>query len=93
MTTTTEGVCAVCGCYVPAHGGAVEWVAEITHEQEKELRAGGTITPNKIEKRIVHRVCQDGTARVFSLTKAGGGHQIRNTNGRCENAPCCGCCD
>ena len=32
------------------------------------------------------------SARVVTTRFAGGGTSYRNSRGRCEDAPCCGCC-
>jgi len=42
----------------------------------------------------MHLICRaQGTAGVSSIQFAPGTIQTENNNGRCEDAPCCGCCD
>ena len=39
----------------------------------------------------VHLACEGGTPGVIDI-QIGGNHYTRNARGRCEDAPCCGCC-
>jgi hypothetical protein len=42
---------------------------------------------------VAHLACEDRKeARVHTLTFSSGESMIQNVNGRCEDAPCCGCC-
>ncbi len=53
---------------------------------------GGSLT--KINGRWVvrHLDCSsEGRPKVMTIG-IGGNTYIRNTSGRCEDAPCCGCC-
>jgi hypothetical protein len=42
-------------------------------------------------RRTVHDRCADNKADAILLSS--GVRIWRNRNGRCEDAPCCGCCD
>ena len=52
---------------------------------------GGTL--RKVGRRWVveHLSCEDGKNAVFEV-RIGGNSFTRNRSGRCEDAPCCGCC-
>lgn len=41
--------------------------------------------------QVTHLACKEGAPSVMSVS-FGGKSFIRNTRGRCEDAPCCGCC-
>lgn len=77
MTNRYAARCDVCGCRVPARGG------NIIRRPE-----GGW--------RITHLACLDETgnekANAVVDIVIGGRHYTRNARGRCEDAPCCGCC-
>jgi hypothetical protein len=69
--------CTVCGATVPANGGA--------------LRRRGRAW------LVTHTVCADDSATGISgavtVTRFNsGGSNWQNSRGRCEDAPCCGCC-
>ena len=40
---------------------------------------------------VYHLTCRDGEASVMTI-RTSGGTFIRNSRGRCEDSPCCGCC-
>ena len=39
-----------------------------------------------------HLACENGTPRVTTFRLGSGATVTQNVNGRCEDAPCCGCC-
>ena len=41
---------------------------------------------------VAHLECHDSEAPRVATFNIGGQEFIRNTAGRCEDAPCCGCC-
>jgi hypothetical protein len=41
--------------------------------------------------RVTHLACDNGKPGVFEV-RIGGNSFTRNRSGRCEDAPCCGCC-
>ena len=41
--------------------------------------------------KVTHLACADGIAQVDTFN-FGGKEYTRNKRGRCEDAPCCGCC-
>ena len=46
-----------------------------------------------VDKAPVSERRGTGSARRISVTRfAGGAQSYRNSRGRCEDAPCCGCC-
>lgn len=51
---------------------------------------GGNLTKNGRTWEVRHLACEDGPS-VISI-RTSGGDFIRNARGRCEDAPCCGCC-
>jgi hypothetical protein len=69
--------CAVCGATVPAHGG--------TLTRFRGGRGGYLVT---------HLTCEaSGAPMVDVFTFNSGATMRQNRNGRCIDAPCCGCCD
>lgn len=54
---------------------------------------GGTLTRRGRGWRVTHLACADGTPAVMSVTLNSGVTITRNARGRCEDAPCCGCCN
>lgn len=40
----------------------------------------------------VHLACESGQPGVVSYTFSSGETVTQNRDGRCEDAPCCGCC-
>jgi len=84
MTTTTAprtnryaATCAACDARVPANGGVL-------------AKAGRAWT-------VRHLACVDAKAsdapRVVEFySPSSGWRGTRNVRGRCEDAPCCGCC-
>ena len=41
---------------------------------------------------VYHLACRDGAAQVYEVRTSSGWTGTRNVRGRCEDAPCCGCC-
>ncbi len=76
MVNRYAGTCIECGSTVPANGGTVK--REGSKWYVRHLVCDGDPSP-------------DGTPRVIE-TRTSGGTFIRNARGRCEDAPCCGCC-
>jgi len=58
------------------------------------IRPGDTITFTAARKAVlVQRMHNDDTSDVFVFSGEDGSRAFyRNKNGRCEDAPCCGCC-
>lgn len=48
---------------------------------------GGKLEHRRGRWEVRHLSCADGQPRVVQL-----GDATQNINGRCEDAPCCGCC-
>ena len=94
MTAKYPGKCAACGgaiergetinFYGRGHAEHAECGAE-RGEHDEDAAAGfepGTLANDR-------RSARNG----ISVTRfAGGGVSYRNSRGRCEDAPCCGCC-
>lgn len=81
-TNKYKGRCGECGLTVPARGGRLErragsWVVHHLACAEAENNRQGPLS-----KR---------SPAVMSIV-IGGNHYIRNSRGRCIDAPCCGCC-
>lgn len=56
---------------------------------------GGKLYPsleNPGRLDLVHLACSGGTPEVITVAFPGGDVMTQNKNGRCEDAPCCGCC-
>ena len=71
-----RGDCEECKAFVPAKGGTLYRLAGGRHV-------------------VYHLACkklgEGAEARVMTV-RTSGGTFIRNSAGRCEDAPCCGCC-
>lgn len=53
---------------------------------------GGNLVREGRKWLVFHLACRDaGAPQVNSITTSGGTF-YRNVRGRCEDAPCCGCC-
>lgn len=65
-----------------------------------DAKAQGWIFPAELAARARDIVASAGPSRPRSTRRygstytryAGGGESYQNRNGRCEDAPCCGCC-
>ena len=54
---------------------------------------GGNLVKKGRNWMPVHLACQEsGKAEVVTFTFSSGQTMTRNSRGRCEDAPCCGCC-
>ena len=77
MTNKYRGICKVCKCNVPAGSG--------TAKKESRFNRFWTILCSEHSenpKRISDTFYFPSTDTTL----------YRNKNGRCEDAPCCGCC-
>lgn len=57
--------------------------------------SGATILPGDLIKMVARRavlVQRNPGSDRSDLIRIGGREFIRNARGRCEDAPCCGCC-
>lgn len=54
------------------------------------IRRGMTITWDRTRKRAYHPDCE--ASGIDYTIFASGDVSFRNRRGRCEDAPCCGCC-
>lgn len=79
-----QATCVICGLPVPALGG-VEW--DCPAETERDMG-------EPFELRTAHLSCRvTGRPEVVAVRNfAGEVVGIVNRTGRCEDAPCCGCC-
>lgn len=70
------GQCFLCGGHVPAKGGLLHRVS------------------GRRARVPVHLSCADAGAPTVIEFRTGDGRLIGHQNraGRCEDAPCCGCC-
>lgn len=80
MSNKYAGTCSRCGTYVPSRGGQLN-------------RVGGrwaiTCADCASEDPVAF---SRGDATSYGVVFSSGERYIRNRNGRCEDAPCCGCC-
>ena len=54
---------------------------------------GGTVRKAGRRWKVAHLACAEGKEpRVITFRFSSGETAIRNARGRCEDAPCCGCC-
>jgi len=42
--------------------------------------------------QVAHLACADEDAPAVTVVQTSGGTFYQNRRGRCEDAPCCGCC-
>ena len=51
-------------------------------------------TARRVGRRwlVTHLACADGSPSVYEVRTGSGWSGTRNIKGRCEDAPCCGCC-
>lgn len=55
--------------------------------------SGGQVTRRGRRWTVAHLACaKAGREQVHTVRFASGETFIRNVQGRCEDAPCCGCC-
>jgi hypothetical protein len=57
-------------------------VPDVNAETARQLVSGSSPVKNRYEDRYVSNIYQVGNTELF-----------RNKKGRCEDAPCCGCCN
>jgi hypothetical protein len=57
-------------------------------------RGGALLEGPRRSWQVFHLTCADGAPgpRVVETRSGNGQTFIRNARGRCEDAPCCGCC-
>ncbi len=53
---------------------------------------GGSLTKQGRRWVVRHLACEDGQPAVIEVRFSSGATMIQNRRGRCEDAPCCGCC-
>ena len=72
------GSCPYCQVYVAANAGTLV-------KRGFRGRKGGQWAP-------AHLACVSGDSAQVSTLVIGGNVYTQNSRGRCEDAPCCGCC-
>lgn len=102
MTAKYNGTCKACGCeilrgdlinfhgrghaeHADCHGGARTAEEREAAEEAEEIAAGlepGTLAADRRAARNGSRVTRFASGAVH----------YQNSRGRCEDAPCCGCC-
>jgi len=56
-------------------------------------RNAGTLLRIGSAWAVAHLACaESGQPQVYTVRTSSGWTGTRNTRGRCEDAPCCGCC-
>jgi hypothetical protein len=53
---------------------------------------GGRLTKGRRGWEVRHPACEGGASSVVQFRFSSGATMTRNRRGRCEDAPCCGCC-
>lgn len=53
---------------------------------------GGVLKHTKRGWQVRHIACESGKTSVIEVTMSSGAKMRKNVNGRCIDAPCCGCC-
>ena len=58
------------------------------------IRRGETINYDRSRRSAYHPACtsDDPDKQSYAVTFSSGETFYRNVRGRCEDAPCCGCC-
>jgi hypothetical protein len=94
MTSTTSNTVLITGNTYPVRRSLAElggkwnasqkgWEVPAEKEQEaKELVFNGAIRKSRFNENYVSNIFQVGRTELY-----------RNKKGRCEDAPCCGCCN
>jgi hypothetical protein len=92
------GTCEICSARVPAKGGVLRQprpgrftVRHLVCDRYPDgvvpaHWVGSPVSGHWEEARVIR-------PQVVATTFASGATVIRNARGRCEDAPCCGCCD
>src|ERR1700752_3860919 len=104
MNLRFAGACKVCGSRIAA-GELAYWdsVARTVTCHAIDCADADGLTTNKhltgpwdtrtdLRERADHRIGEAGPARVIGPWFNSGSVVYRNSRGRCEDAPCCGCC-
>lgn len=82
--------CAGCGCRVPANTGTLSRARSAwnVHCPDCVDRCGDAPS-----ERVADALAWSaGNAVSYGIAFSTGSRFIRNRRGRCEDAPCCGCC-
>ena len=53
---------------------------------------GGRLTKGRRGWEVRHLACEGGDPGVVEFRFSSGKSMFQNRRGRCEDAPCCGCC-
>lgn len=76
----------------PAGKGMIARYAGVCADTGAAIRSGDTIRYDRATKRsVLVSKAADGKY-VSDVFRTSGGTFFRNKKGRCEDAPCCGCC-
>lgn len=87
MSNRYPGRCAQCDIMVPARAGTLSKGAGRTWLVYCPDCAAGAESPGAEAARISR-----GNATSYGVVTSTGWVGYRNRAGRCEDAPCCGCC-
>lgn len=99
MTNKYRGVCHDCGHGVPARGGTItkdgaRWLVFCAECRADRDEAGGDDEDSAAGFEPGTLAWDRALARRgLSVVRFASGHVMtQNSRGRCEDAPCCGCC-
>ena len=103
MSLRYAGVCKVCGQSIPA-GAQAFWDAgpkTVTCHDiacceadglTEQVWSGSPVSGQFVPSRTSQRVGRAAPRIITTVFNSGAVAHV-NANGRCEDAPCCGCCD
>jgi len=86
MSNRYPSTCNRCSTYVPARAGTLHRVNSRWHVICPDCTAGAADEPNEALE------WSRGNSESYGAVTSSGWRGMRNRRGRCEDAPCCGCC-
>lgn len=84
-----EATCADCGAYLPAGSEARYYGRGRTYGVHCHDKGGRALSPEQMENWCEGRIRSHYDPTGFY---AADGTYLGKAGGRCEDAPCCGCC-
>ncbi len=94
MTARYAGTCRDCGGGFPA-GTLIDYTKRAPKGQKTahaDCENPGAAVTVEVEGADFYGTPQEAARGVSYEVRTSGGTFYRNYNGRCEDAPCCGCC-
>jgi hypothetical protein len=86
MSNRYPSTCNRCETYVPARAGTLSRAGSRWNVTCPDCTAGAADEPSEA------LAWSRGDSVSYGVVTSSGWRGIRNRRGRCEDAPCCGCC-